>query len=96
MDLFPPPAFKLNVNIIPDKQIIFLRVSVTPLHQTVAHTLHQLDDVLPGAGEHQPRQVSLHADHPDVQQLPGQRLQHSQLSSLNVQTEVVDGGVVQG
>ena len=58
--------------------------------------LHVVDDLLPGAGHDKAGQVCLHADHLDVDQVPGDGLEHLVLRSLNVQYEPVDCGIVHG
>ena len=58
--------------------------------------LHVVDDLLPGAGHEESSQVDLHADHLDIDQVPGDGLEHLVLRPLYVQYEPVDGGVVHG
>ena len=58
--------------------------------------LHVVDDLLPGAGHDEAGQICLHADHLDVDQVPGDGLEHLVLRPLYVQYEPVDGWVTQG
>ena len=58
--------------------------------------LHVVDDLLPGAGHDEAGQVCLHADHLDVDQVPGDGLEHLVLRPLYVQYEPVDCGIVHG
>ena len=57
--------------------------------------LHVLDDILPAARHHQACQVGLHADHLDVDLLPGDGLEHLELRPLDVEDEPVNCGVTQ-
>ena len=57
--------------------------------------LHVLDDLLPAARHHHPRQVGLHADHLDVHEVPGDGLQDLELRPLDVEDEPVHGGITQ-
>ena len=65
-------------------------------HVSVVLGLHVVDDLLPGAGHDQAGQVCLHADHLDVDQVPGDGLEHLVLRPLYVQYEPVDCGIVHG
>ena len=58
--------------------------------------LHVVNDLLPRAGHHHTGQVSLHADHLDVDKVPGDGLEDLVLRPLYVQNEPVDGGVAHG
>ena len=62
----------------------------------VALGLHEADDLLPRAGHHDTGQVRLHADHLDVDEVPGDGLEDLVLRPLYVQNEPVDGGVAHG
>ena len=57
--------------------------------------LHVLDDLLPAAGHHQAGQVGLHADHLDVDLVPGDGLEDLELRPLDVEDEPVHGGITQ-
>ena len=58
--------------------------------------LHVLDDLLPAARHHHPCQVGLHADHLDVDLVPGDGLEDLELRPLDVEDEPVNCGVAQG
>ena len=62
----------------------------------VSDRLHVVYYVISAAWEDSARHVCLHTEDPDVHQVPGDGPQDSQLRPLNVQAEVMDGGVVQG
>ena len=47
-------------------------------YPVVTHALHVVYEVEPGPGEHLPAMVGLHPQHPDVGQLPRDRLSTSQ------------------
>ena len=57
--------------------------------------LHVLDDLLPAARHHQACQVGLHADHLDVNLVPGNGLEDLVLRPLDVEDEPVNCGVTQ-
>ena len=57
--------------------------------------LHVVDDLLPSPGHHHPSYVGLHADHLNVDKVPGNGLQDLELRPLDVEDEPVDCGVTQ-
>ena len=61
----------------------------------IALGLHVLDDLLPATWHHQPGQVGLHADHLDVDLVPGDGLEDLVLRPLDVEDEPVNCGVAQ-
>ena len=61
----------------------------------VALGLHVVDDLLPGAGHDKAGQVCLHADHLDVDLVPGDGLEDLILRPLDVEDEPVNCGVTQ-
>ena len=62
----------------------------------VSDRLHVVYNVISAAWDDSARHVSLHTEDPDVHLVPGDCLQHAHLRPLNVEAEVVDGGVAHG